>query len=206
VPFSKHVILFPFDLACLTLAGMMRIVFQIIHLTCRIKIIGVPTDNLPHIHAFWHQNLPLYFISYTKRPKHKVVWMQHPKWYMKPIHFLNWWYGIEVVYGSSGNSGRKALEKIVYNLKDGYSTSLNPDGPKGPPKLVKNGIVLMSMESGAPIQPIKFRCSHFVKLPSWDEKIIPLPFSRINVEYGYALHPRDHDFSTLKLALEDQMK
>ena len=113
---------------------------------------------------------------------------------------------MEVVYGSSGNSGQKALEKVVAKLKEGYATSLNPDGPKGPPKMVKKGIVIMSLESGAPIQPIHFSCSHFVHFPSWDKKIIPLPLSKITVEYGNPLYPEGHDYSSLKRALEAQMK
>ena len=184
----------------------MRLFFVGMRLSCRIQVQGEPLKHLSYIHAFWHQNLPLYFITHSKKPRNKVIWMQHPKWYMKPIHFLLWWSGIGVVYGSSGNSGQKALDKVIAYLKKGYSSSLNPDGPKGPPKQVKKGIVIMGLGSGSPIQAVNFKCSHFYKLPSWDKKIIPLPFSRITIKYSPAIDTSNHDFSTLKKALEDQMQ
>ena len=183
----------------------MRLYFVGMRLSCRIEVQGVACKHLSYIHAFWHQNLPLYFITHSKRPKHKVIWMQHPKWYMKPIHFLLWWSGIEIAYGSSGNSGQKALDQIISCLKNGYSSALNPDGPKGPPKQVKKGIIQMSLESGAPIQVISFKCSHYFKLSSWDEKIIPMPFSKIIVEYAQPLSSQDYDFITLKNDLEYQL-
>ena len=184
----------------------MRLFFVVMRLSCRIEVQGMALDSRSHIHAFWHQDLPLYFIAHSKNPKHKIIWMQHPKWYMNPIHFLLWWSNIEIAYGSSGNSGQKALDKIISCLKNGYSSALNPDGPKGPPKQVKKGIVIMSLESGAPIQVVNFKCNCFINLPSWDEKVIPLPFSKITIIYTPPLKPIDHDFITLKKALENQLK
>ena len=131
--------------------------------------------------------------------------MQHPKWYMKTIHFLLWWFRIKIAYGSSGNNGKQALNKVIEYLKHGYSTSLNPDGPKGPPKQIKKGIINMSLMSGAPIQAVNFKCNYSFKIPSWDKKIFPLPFSKIIVEYPRQLKSQNCDFETLKKELKEQL-
>ncbi len=197
MPFSKSIWLIPYDVICLLLSGIIRLYFIALRYTCRINIKG---HILPeaHIHAFWHQNLPLYFVCHSKRSVLPKIWMQHPKWYMKSIHFLLWWSGIKIAYGSSGNNGQKALNQIVEHLNNGYSTAINPDGPKGPPQQLKNGIIQMSQKSGRPIQVVKFKSSCHIKLKSWDKKILPFPFSKIDIFYSEAFYPNKESFESQK--------
>ncbi|MDH3284225.1 MAG: lysophospholipid acyltransferase family protein [Acidobacteriota bacterium] len=94
-----------------------------------------------------------------------------------------------VVRGSSKRGGvykggREAKEEMVELLKKGYPGSVTVDGPKGPPREVKPGIVDMARESGAPLVPyvpIPDRCW---TLRSWDSFRLPKPFARILVQYG----------------------
>jgi len=51
------------------------------------------------------------------------AWLNHPAWYMKPIHVLLHLTGVEhICLGSSGNNGMAALENVIGYLKQGYST------------------------------------------------------------------------------------
>ncbi len=104
---------------------------------------------------------------------------------MKPIHILLMMTGAKkIILGSSGNSGKEAADKLVEELKNGYSTAIMPDGPHGPAFKIKKGILHISEQSGVPIVPVRFEVSRYSVSKSWDRKINPKPFSRINVFFG----------------------
>jgi lysophospholipid acyltransferase (LPLAT)-like uncharacterized protein len=149
-----------------------------------------------HIYAFWHQDLPIHFAVNT-RIKEPQIWLQHPMLFMKPIHMTAKWMGVkELAYGSSGNSGKEALERVMHQLKNGYSTMINPDGPAGPPKKLKPGVMMMALETGVPIIPVTMTASPCWVLNTWDRKKFPLPFSRICITYHKAIHIREAFTST----------
>ncbi len=163
----------------------MFLIFSLIRLTQRIEYIG--KDNLNpspnHIYAFWHENLPLFF-STNLRLKEPHIWLQHPMLFMKPIHVMVKMMGLkEMAYGSSGNKGKAAMERVNTQLKNGYSTMINPDGPAGPTKKLKAGVLIMARETGVPIIPITLDASPKWIMNTWDKKKQPLPFSKITITY-----------------------
>lgn len=153
-----------------------------------IKIEYVNVENIndtPNfIIALWHENLPLYFIAHPKfsRPH---CWLSFPYWYMKPVHVMKKLIGIqEIAYGASGIDGKKALKQVVSRLREGYSTFLNPDGPKGPAHAMKDGALIMSLKTETPIIPLSFQLEKSWRLPSWDGKRYPPFFRTLKVVYG----------------------
>lgn len=90
------------------------------------------------------------------------------------------------IYGSTKN-GRKAsrgidftsLRQILNGLKNGYSIGLTPDGPRGPNQKINGNIIEIARISGAKILPVSYSSSRFIKLKTWDEFKIPLPFSKL---------------------------
>jgi lysophospholipid acyltransferase (LPLAT)-like uncharacterized protein len=127
-----------------------------------------------------------------KKPQ---IWLQHPMLFMKPIHVCVKLMGLtEMAYGSSGNSGKEALERVNTQLRNGYSTMINPDGPAGPIKKLKVGVLIMAKETGVPIIPITMDASPKWIMGTWDKKKQPLPFSRIKIEFHPAIYIRG-DFS-----------
>lgn len=158
----------------------------ILHWVCFIRFQGKEhIENLPHyILCFWHNSLPAYFTVFLKHEK-KHIWINHPKWYMKPIHVWLWCLGIKnLALGSSGHSGKKGALEVVECLKKGWCSSINPDGPGGPAKVLKKGVLHMAQQSGAPIVPLHIETSFSLSLPTWDKKRVPLPLSTITVKYG----------------------
>jgi len=86
--------------------------------------------------------------------------MQHPFWFMKPIHLFLRFTGVKrIILGSTGHSGREAAEEVVEYLKKGYSTVLLPDGPSGPPFVAKKGLFHISLQSQVSIVPMQFKVS-----------------------------------------------
>ena len=90
---------------------------------------------------------------------------------MKPIHLLLRITGVKkIILGSTGHSGRDAANQLVEYLKKGYSTVMLPDGPNGPPFIIKKGILHVSKQSQVPIVPIQFGVTKFFEDSTWDQK------------------------------------
>ncbi len=159
----------------------------LMHATCKIKFTGEPLPkNSAAVYCIWHTDLVFYFIVFPKVKRQ--VWMNHPAWYMKPIHVLLNLTGVEhICLGSSGNSGKIALEKVIGYLKHGYSTAIASDGPAGPAKELKSGVLFMSRDAQVPVIPLRFSCSRSYRLGGWDRKFIPHLFSEITVVVGEAV-------------------
>lgn len=68
-------------------------------------------------------------------------------------------------------------------LSEGWSTIISPDGPSGPARTLKKGVLHIALESQVPIVPVQLRAERALRLPSWDRKPIPLPLSRISVVF-----------------------
>jgi lysophospholipid acyltransferase (LPLAT)-like uncharacterized protein len=178
----------------------------IIFLTCRIVKEGEehPSPHKNHIYATWHENLLPYFAVYI-RYREPYAWINHPLWFMKPVHIVLGWMGLKKLFlGSSGHGGREAMLNVVEHLKQGYNTMINPDGPAGPNKVLKQGVLEMSKLSGIPIVPIRFELSRSFRLGGWDKKKVPLPFSRIRVVYGSAIQGYEN-FETTAQELSKSM-
>lgn len=174
--------------------------------TCKIEKVGIDqTKNQNAIYAIWHENLVPYFMVYT-RYKEPYVWMNHPLWFMKPVHIILGFMGIKkLILGSTGHGGRDAMVQIVDYLKEGYNTLLACDGPAGPYKELKYGVLEMSKLSGVPVIPIKFEISKFFTLSGWDKKKMPLPFSTIKVIYQPAILVDDGNYEESKEAVTQAM-
>jgi len=125
-----------------------------------------------------------YFVGAMPYRKH-YAWMNHPAWYMKGIHVFLKWVGVRaLVLGSSGHGGRQALYALIPLLKQGASTFLNPDGPYGPPHVVKDGVLDLAEQSGLPVVAIHVKCLNGWRISTWDRKWIPKPGSLIELTYS----------------------
>lgn len=185
----------------------------ILRVTTRVKISGrakLKKDS-NHIFCLWHSFVPLALISAT--PLIPVVldhapqaWMQHPVWYMKPIHVLLRLMGVKkIILGSTGYSGRDAADLLVDHLKQGYSTVLNPDGPSGPAFVIKKGVLHLSLKSCVPVVPLRFSSSSFRELKTWDRKKFARPFSTIEMNIGEPIYVTSDNFEYAHDLIERKM-
>lgn len=167
-------------------AALLALLWGVLKLTVRVEHVGRSSvlGDGPHIACAWHEALVPYFVAAMPYPR-PYVWMNHPLWYMRGIHvFLGWMRVRKLVLGSSGHGGRAALAALVPEVRRGLPTFLNPDGPHGPARQVKDGILVLSESTGAPVVALHIECSRAARLPTWDRKLLPLPGSRVTVTYG----------------------
>ncbi len=92
--------------------------------------------------------------------------------------------GYRTVRGSSTRGGRQAFRDMLKALRAGRICCILPDGPRGPRQVLKSGVLVLAMRTGAPILPMTFAASRPIVLHSWDRFTLWWPFSRICLIYG----------------------
>ncbi|MBW2543394.1 MAG: DUF374 domain-containing protein [Deltaproteobacteria bacterium] len=169
-------------------------VWNLLQLTCRIRFEGEPprADAGNYIYSLWHESWFLYFVTFVRWHR-RHVWLQHPYAYMKPVHVAMRLVGIGILLGSEGEEGREAARKLTAHLRDGGSTAISPDGPQGPRRVLKKGVLHLARDSGVPILPLRFSANRALRA-GWDRKYLPFPWSTITVACGSPIAVTDDNF------------
>ncbi|MEP6590740.1 MAG: lysophospholipid acyltransferase family protein [Gemmatimonadota bacterium] len=92
--------------------------------------------------------------------------------------------GYRLLPGSSTRGGLSALRGAVRILHDGVPVAFTPDGPRGPRREVKPGVVRAAQRVGAKILPLHAEVDRAWRLRSWDRLVVPRPFAAIRIGYG----------------------
>jgi lysophospholipid acyltransferase (LPLAT)-like uncharacterized protein len=92
--------------------------------------------------------------------------------------------GYRAVRGSSTRGGARALLGAVRELKAGRSIAFTPDGPRGPRRELKPGVVAAAQRGQGVIMPIHAQADRAWRLHSWDRFMIPKPLARVWITYG----------------------
>jgi lysophospholipid acyltransferase (LPLAT)-like uncharacterized protein len=108
--------------------------------------------------------------------------------------------GYRCLLGSSTRGGAKALLGAVRALEAGTTVAFTPDGPRGPRRVVKPGILAAAARSGAWVLPIHAEADRCWRLRSWDRFVVPRPFARVRIGYGAPFRvPAGSDLETAAL-------
>jgi lysophospholipid acyltransferase (LPLAT)-like uncharacterized protein len=91
------------------------------------------------------------------------------------------WAGIRAIRGSRNRRGSQATRELIRLVKDGNDAGITPDGSRGPKYQAKSGALLIARASRSPVVLLSFSYSWAIRLKSWDQFVIPLPFSKIQV-------------------------
>lgn len=117
--------------------------------------------------------------------------------------------GFQTVRGSKGKKGSaEATLKLIEKLKSNEDIAIMVDGPSGPNRIVKEGVIKIAKLSGAPIVPVVWYSPdfNFLKIPSWDKFTYPLGYVRLINLYGDPIYVssenNDEDDEKLRLELE----
>lgn len=93
-------------------------------------------------------------------------------------------HGYHLVPGSSTRGGTRALLGAIRALDDGCTIAITPDGPRGPRRDLKPGVVRAAQRAGAMILPLHATTRSAWHLGSWDRMLVPKPFAQIELAYG----------------------
>ena len=201
------------------LVFLLRGVLRVFWSTCRVhKVIGaehlqaqIDADR-PTLIVYWHQMhlFCSYYLLRQIRRGLKLGFLVSPSVTGEvPTAIARRW-GAEVIRGSSTRSGGKALRDMyAFVAQQGVSLVTTADGPKGPLHKFKPGAILLSRMTKAPIILMAYATEHGKHWSSWDEFIVPRPFSRIAVAISEPIvAPRDistDEIPRLQAEMEDTM-
>jgi lysophospholipid acyltransferase (LPLAT)-like uncharacterized protein len=90
----------------------------------------------------------------------------------------------EPARGSSSRGGSAALRGLVRQVGEGTTAAVLVDGPRGPARVAKSGIISLARMTQTAIQTVAFSARPAIRLGSWDRSLIPLPFARVVCAYG----------------------
>jgi lysophospholipid acyltransferase (LPLAT)-like uncharacterized protein len=101
--------------------------------------------------------------------------------------------------GSSTRGGMAGMRELLRHIRDGYDLAITPDGPKGPRRRIKDGVLAAAKFTGKPIVAVGFGVSRGRRIRSWDRTLVPYPFGRGVFVYGEPmLVPADADEQQLE--------
>ena len=183
--------LWKYLLICM-LGWALRIFGTILLSTCRVHIFGreiekkyfeeYPDQSL--IYASWHRGVIYSVFFYRNRP---FVGMASTSDDGEIAAQGAKRFGWKVVRGSSTRRGSQALREMISMTKKGYRAGIVVDAPRGPAHVSKPGVIILAKMSGLPLLTGIWSADRYWRVGSWDQTIIPKPFSRIVALYSDAL-------------------
>jgi len=138
------------------------------------------------IYAFWHNRMLIPAYTHINQNVHVLI-SQHRdgEFIARVITGL----GFGTIRGSSRRGGMKALKEAI-GISKKYDLAITPDGPTGPKEIVKDGALFLALKTGKPIVPGIFLMKSKWMLHSWDNFMIPKPFSPVKMIYGKPIFVR----------------
>lgn len=140
--------------------------------------------------TFWHRRLVMMPLSYPFR-------RTNAKGARRGVAILSsdskdgersaatWrWFGIHAVRGTAAEDGAKALVRMIRAVRDDWDFGITPDGPRGPLRELKPGVIALARKTGAWIVPVCVAYGRAWRLKTWDTMLVPKPFTSVVVRYG----------------------
>jgi len=114
--------------------------------------------------------------------------------------------GLKAVRGSSSKRGAAALMTLTRVVRAGEHAGVTPDGPKGPARVCKTGVVALAKLTGRPIILMGLDYARCWRLRNWDRFALPLPFSRVDVTFEDILCPsRDEEDGVVAARIQERL-
>ena len=138
----------------------------------------------PVLVCFWHSRIPLspacWPLGRAQEPRAVISLSPDGAFIAKAMARI----GFPAIRGSSGKGSDRAAAKggaaafrdVLRWMKGGGGVAITPDGPRGPAEEMKEGPPLMARLSKAPVLLVGLASKPCIRLNSWDNAVIPLPF------------------------------
>jgi lysophospholipid acyltransferase (LPLAT)-like uncharacterized protein len=135
----------------------------------------------PYILTLWHGRI-FYLFYYLRR---------HPDYFLliSPsedgdlLARLARLMGYSVIRGSSYKKAVPAARSLIKVLRRNQRVIIIADGSRGPRCVAQSGSLQLAGITGAPVFPMTFGSKNKLVLNSWDQFVIPMPFTRCTVNF-----------------------
>jgi len=151
----------------------------------------------PPLLAFWHGRQ---FFGYYPHRGHGLVIPASLSEDGDIVEMVLGRMGHTIVRGSSSRGAVRLVLDMIREVKKGKGLALSVDGPRGPYRVVKPGIIKVAQKTGRPIVPMVCSASRmWICRNSWDNYMIPKPFSTVLIRYMEPIYvPPDADRGTIE--------
>jgi len=119
-------------------------------------------------------------------------------------------WGFRVIRGSDSTHSKavKVLRETIA-IAGKSKMCIGIDGPRGPRRQVKIGMLLAAQKTGVPVYLVRAQSKGFRFKKSWDKCLIPYPFARITITVSEPIHiakTEDRDrLQSLGIDLSEQL-
>lgn len=166
------------------LGGLVFWLARLLWLTMRVKVIG-KENALPcgkgRIFVGWHGKTLMPANYFYKQGVWALFSLSNDGELQSRIFKR---FGFQVIRGSTGRGGARALIESIRVLRAGEAMAITPDGPRGPECRVQPGVLAMAQKSGAVLVPVGTSARHATRLGTWDHYMIPWFFTKGAVCFG----------------------
>lgn len=195
---------------------LIALLMRAIGATLRFEVVdhssAFDTSRTGRIWAFWHNRM--FVIPYIHE-----LWFAHipgailssPSGDGQIIADVCATFGFEAARGSSSKpqKGLSALIMMAEKVKEGRDIGITPDGPRGPLYHLQPGIIKLGQLTGGTIMPVRVEYSRAIRFKTWDQFLLPLPFSTVRVIFEPTMTvPRkmtEEEFEEQRVRLERAM-
>lgn len=193
------------DIEAKKVAKVIYAIFHMQELFTHIQRVDFP-DIKPCIYAMWHRNqMSVYGHPDIGKLHVLVSRSKDGEMIADVIEHM----GFKTIRGSKGKQGAvEASMQMISTLKDGEDCAMMVDGPKGPPEVVKDGIIKIAKMAGVPIVPVSWYSANFtwVKFPSWDGLRMPIFNTNLVNLYGKPIYvSEEDDIETKRIELQESL-
>lgn len=138
--------------------------------------------------CFWHSRIPMSPLSWPQDLSRRqdmralISRSNDGEFIARTVEKL----GFPAIRGSSAKKtdlaknkhGEQAFRDMVKWVKDGGGIAITPDGPRGPAEHMEKGTPSLARVTGAPVIFVGLAAKPCLRLGSWDQTMIPLPFAK----------------------------
>ena len=164
--------------------------------TCRVRIYCAPGTSpfagrrgevgefgrpgaAPHAFAFypfWHEWIVPYVFARPHAAMAGLISRHRDGGYLADAMTA---IGLKTVRGSTSRGGAAAVKQILEQC-EAWDLGITPDGPRGPRRKLKPGVVFLASRTGRPIVPTAVACRRAWRpRGSWTDLLLPKPFTTI---------------------------
>ena len=174
-------------------ASMLSVVLKFIYGTNKIIVKGKENyirmieEDKSVIFSVWHSHL-LSIVYDLRSLKINALAGTHRDADLISQIATKWGWGM--IRGSSKKNGAIAYKTMLRLLNRSTNAMLfiTPDGPSGPPRIPKKGIVGLAQSCKVGIIPIKVQYTKSWGFKNWDTFYLAKPFGSILIDYGKPIY------------------
>jgi lysophospholipid acyltransferase (LPLAT)-like uncharacterized protein len=177
----------PFRLSVGVGGWLVAAVLRVLGATWRIRVAGA--DPLPGggpvIGALWHRGL--FCAAHRFRDLGAVIPVSRSRDGDRIVAVLRRLGFGPSPRGSSSSGAASVLAGLIRAAQAGHHLGILCDGPRGPMRRAKVGVLAAARATGLAIHPLGIAARPALEFGSWDRALLPLPFARVAILWGAPL-------------------